>query len=127
MTELCVTRGRDIDLYVDGEPLCGVTRLRAVSRTQRHELFEYLSAQPYEIVPEGQKHEITMTVLSLFADGIPAQGSFTLSVIDGETEYRYEGCIVTEHEKNIRGDQAVTDRLTVSAVSMTKRRRENAG
>lgn len=128
MTEvMSITRGRDIELYLNTEPLCGVTHLTAESRYKQRGLYEYLNAEPYAVVPDGETHEIVLTVLSLFQSAIPHSGSFTLSVVDGDTLYRYEGCTVTKHERDIRGDKAVSDRLTIAARSMTKVRNNDAG
>ena len=126
MTELSIKRGRDIDLSVNGHPLCGVTHFSAVTKRQRHELCEYLCGEPYAACTEGESHELVLTVLSLFAGGIPQEDGFTLSVEDGETEYCYENCTVVKIERDIRGDKAVIDRYTVRAVSMTQRRMNDA-
>lgn len=126
MTELCITRGRDVGLFLDDQPLCGVTRFSAVSRLDRYEVYEYLCAAPYDAVPSGESHEIELTVLSLFADTIPARDGFTLSVEDNGAVYRYEGCSVTKREKDVSGDKAAITRYTVKAARMTKRGRENA-
>ena len=126
MTEMSITRGRDIGLSIGGVPLCGVTHFSAVTRRPRRELYEYLSAQPYDTVPDGESHEIVLTVLSLFAGALDVSGGFTLTVEDGDSVYRYEGCEVVKIERDIRGDKAVTDRYTVKAERMTKRGREDA-
>ena len=126
MTELSITRGRDIGLLIDGTPLCGVTHFKAVTRYQRHELKEYLSSQPYDTIPESESHEIVLTVLSLFGRILYDRDSFTLCVADGDTEYRYEDCSVAEIERDVNGDKAVADRYTIKAAKMTKRGRENA-
>ena len=127
MTELSITRGRDIELYIGDDILCGVTHFRAASRIQRREYFEYLNAEPYDAVPAGESHEIELTVLSLFADAIPESGSFTLRAVDGDTEYLYEGCTVIKSERDARGDKAVTDTYTLKALRLTKRRETDEG
>ena len=122
MTELTITRGRDVALYLDEEMLFGVMKLHAQSRYQRHEIREYLTDKSHACVPAGESHIISLTVLSLFREAIPAQGSFVLRVIDDGTEYRYENCCVTEHERSIAEDQPVTDTYTIRSDQMTKRR-----
>lgn len=126
MTELSITRGRDIELCLDGEPLCGVTHMKAQSRYPRRELYEYLSSEPYASVPQGESHEIELTVLSLFSGAIPADGSFTLLAVDGEEEILYEGCAVIGHSRSIEGDKTVADVFTLRADRMTKRRNDDA-
>lgn len=126
MNELTLTRGRDVGLYLDGELLCGVTRMHAISRYRRHEMYEYLSGEPYDTVPAGERHEIVLTVLSLFGGSIPMNGSFELKTTDGDTEYRYEGCTVTRCDRDVRGDQPVSDRWYITANRMTKRRVDHA-
>ena len=127
MTELTVTRGRDIELYADGERLYGVTRFRAVSRINRHDIFEYLSGVPYDSVNAGESHELEIKALSLFRDALPTDRSFVLTAVDGGTEYSYSGCRVVKRDRNVRGDKLLNDVYTVKADSMTKRRISDDG
>ena len=127
MTQMTITRSRDILLYIGKEMLFGVTKLRVQSRFAHHEIMEYLSAAPWASVPDGEKHEIELKVLSLFHTAIPREGSFTLRVADDGTEYIYEDCVVTHHERNIRGDKTVTDSYRIESHHMTKRRIGDAG
>ncbi len=126
MTELCITRGRDIGLSLDGEPLCGVTHFSAVTRYPQHELYEYLSAVPYDRIPEGESHEIVLTVLSLFGNVLDGREGFLLCAEDDDTAVEYEDCHVVKVELDVRGDTAVTDRYTIKAAKMTKWGREDA-
>lgn len=127
MTELTVTRGRDIELYADGEMLYGVTRFRAVSRYDRREIREYLSSEPCAVIPAGESHELEIKALSLFRGAIPTDGSFTLTVVDSGVEYVYDNCVVVKCDRNVRGDKVLSDIYTVKAQSMTKRRTDYAG
>lgn len=126
MTDLTITRGRDMELYLDDEPLCGVTHFKAQSRYQHHEVYEYLSAQPVAKLKGGESHQLELTVLSLFGGAIPGDRSFSIRVVDGAEEYVYEDCVVTGYERDIRGDKPVTDGYTLKADRMTKRRNDNA-
>lgn len=127
MTELCITRGRDVGLSVDGEPLCGVTHFSAVSRYPKRELREYLCSEPYAAVGDGESHEIVLTVLSLFSGILPQGQPFTLCAEDGDERYCYEGCTVEKIERDVRGDKAVADRYTIKARRLTKRGTEDDG
>lgn len=126
MTELSITRGRDIVLFLNGEPLCGVTHMKAQSRYPRRELYEYLSSEPYAAAPQGESHEIGLTVLALFSGAIPMEGSFTLLAVDGEEEILYEGCAVIGCSRELMGDKTVADTYTLRADRMTKRRNNHA-
>lgn len=122
MNEMTVTRGRDIEVYLDGDLLYGLTHLRAKSRYRRRELYEYLSGEPWGCVPDGESHEIELKVLSLFGGEIPMGESFSLCIVDGDDEYVYDGCTVAQCDKDIRGDKNVTDSYLIRAGKMTKRR-----
>ena len=122
MTELCIARGRDIELYLDDALLCGVTHLKAESHYRQLELYEYLSAEPYAKAPQGETHEITLTVLPLFGGAIPLDGRFSLQIADAGVEYVYDGCMVTAYSRDARGDRIVTDHYKIKADRMTKRR-----
>jgi len=121
MTELRITRGSDIELYADGELLFGVTDFRAVSTGSSREIHEYLCSQPVVIVNSAEKHELTLSVLSLFNYNVFDNTGFTLSVVDGDTAYDYEGCSAVRCERRIQADKNVSDRYTLIATKLTKR------
>ena len=127
MNELRISTGRDIRLIVDGDELFGVTEFRAVSRITQHEIREYLTGEPYELVNAGESHELTLSVLSLFDSGVFDTEGFDLVVEDGDTAYTYGGCTVSRHEKEIRGGKNVVDSYTLRAKHLTKRGINDAG
>ena len=127
MTELRITRGRDIQLFCNDEPLYGVTHFSAVSRYEKHEVGEYLSGEPIAVLNAGETHELSLKVLSLFSPFPARESGFTITAADGDSEYRYEDCIVTRCERDARGDKTVTDSYTITARKMTKRGIADAG
>lgn len=127
MSEIRISTGGDIRLCVNGEELFGVTEFRAVSKVNHHEIREYLSGEPYEIVNAGVSHELSLSVLSLFDSGAFDTDGFELVAEDGGTAYVYCGCAVTRHEKEIRGGKNVVDTYTLRAKTLTKRGVNHAG
>ena len=127
MNELRISTGGNIRLIVGGTELFGVTEFRAVSKANHHEIREFLTGEPYEIVNDGESHELTLSMLSLFDSGAFETDGFDLTVEDGDTAYIYSGCTVTRHEKEIRGGKNVVDSYTMQAKRLTKRGINNAG
>ena len=126
MSELRVIRGRDLELKVDGDVLCGATYFKAVSQSRTREIREFLSGQPVDVLSAGGSHEIELTVLELFAGGVPEDSEFTLSVADGGSEYIYEGCRVVRRERIAPAKANLSDKYLIRAVKMTKRGIQNA-
>ncbi|MBR1535000.1 MAG: hypothetical protein IJ639_11575 [Ruminococcus sp.] len=127
MNELRITRSRDIELYAGEEQLFGVTDFVAKSSYESYPIREYLSGEAFEIVNGKISYEIKMSVLSLFRFEALEENGFTLSAVDGDVEYRYDGCTVTAHERDIKAGRNVVDIFTITAKSMRKQVRENAG
>ena len=127
MNELRITRGRDILLYCNDEPLYGVTHFTAVSRCEQHAVVEYLSGEPVALLNAGERHELNVKMLSLFSPSGLDEDGFSITVRDGGTEYCYEGCVVTRRERDAQGGKTVTDSYTIAAEKMTKRGIQDAG
>ena len=127
MTELRITRGRDILLCCNDVPLYGVTHFTAVSKYEQHEVGEYLCGESVAVLKTGESHVLTFKVLSLFSNAAMSEDGFTITVEDGDYSYHYENCSVTRCERDARGDKNVTDIYTVTATKMTKRGIEDAG
>ena len=125
MTELRITRGGDIRLFIDGDELYGVIDFKAASKKEGYEIQEYLSGEPYCVVNTREKYEISLSVLSLFRSG-EAEDGFTLSVLDGGVCYDYENCTVIGCERDITAGKNVVDKYTLTAKSMRKRVIPNA-
>ena len=127
MTELIITRARDIRLYLNGEPMYGVTHFHAVSQIDRHEIREYLHDQPVAVLSTGERHGLTLRVLSLFRPSAMDEDGFMITAEDGDTAYDYQGCSVTRLERDAEGEKNLTDSYTIAAGKLTKRRLEDAG
>jgi len=127
MNELRITRGRDILLYCNDEPLYGVIRFTAVSQCEKHAVGEYLSGEPVAVLNAGERHELSVKMLALFSPSAMDEDGFSLTVADGNSEYLYEDCVVTRRERDVQGDKTVTDSYTITARKMTKRGIQNAG
>lgn len=121
MNELRILRGRDIEAFVNGRDMYGLTELTATCKPKYHEVFEYLSASPYERLQEGCVYSIKLKMLSLFSSQVPMEGSFTLSVSDDTTEYSYENCRVIERYTDARGDKSIKEVFIIEAEKQTKR------
>ncbi len=127
MNELRITRSRDIELYIGEEQLFGVTDFVAKTACESYPIREYLSGEAFEIVNGRISAEIRLSVLSLFRYEIIGENGFTLSAVDGEIVYSYEGCTVTGQERSIKEGKNVVDVFTITAKSMRRQVRENAG
>ncbi len=127
MTDLRITRSRDIELYIGDEQLYGVTELSAKERYESYPIREYLSGEPFTTVNGKTVIEIRMTVLSLFRYAVLEESGFDLSVVDGETVYCYEGCTVVGHDRGIKAGKLVVDEYLITAEHMRKQVAENAG
>ena len=86
MTEYHITRSRDIELYIGGDQLFGVTDFTAKAENEAHPIREYLSGTPHALVSSRTGYELRLTVLSLFCFAVTEQDGFTLSVADGATQ-----------------------------------------
>lgn len=118
MSVLHITRGKDIELYADGEQLFGVTDFSAVSDGSYHEIHEYLTSVPYDTVSNESGYHITLSVLSLFRYEVLTNGAFTLTVVDGGICYDYEGCRLIKRARDVKADRAVSDVYTIRAMSL---------
>lgn len=127
MTELRITRARDIALYLNDEPMYGVTHFRAVSQGERHAVGEYLSGEPVAVVNTGMRHELSLRVLSLFSPSGMDEDGFTITARDGDAAYQYDGCTVTRCERDAEGEKNLTVSYTIAAKKLTKRRIPDAG
>ncbi len=127
MTDLRITRSRDIELYIGDEQLYGVTELSAKERYESYPIREYLSGEPFATVNGKTVFEIRMTVLSLFRYAVLEESGFDLKVVDGATVYCYEGCTVVGHDRGIKAGKLVVDEYLITAEHMRKQVAENAG
>ena len=121
MTELLITRGKDLRLSAEGEALYGVTDFKARSTITGHEIHEFLSSQPAATAAVRESHELELRVLSLFGGALDGKEDFSVSVTDDEAEYIYGGCKVIKKERAANADGRVIDAYTIKAKSMTKR------
>ena len=120
MNELRIVRGTDVKLYMNDTPLFGVTSFSAVQKNSTYDVYEYLSAEPCEHVPQGSRYEIKLSMMALFDGQLSADNSFTLRVTDGNTEYRYENCRVTERKTELKGNAKAVEGFTLEADRMRK-------
>ena len=121
MNELRILRGRDIEAFIDGLGIYGLTEMTATGKPKYHDVYEYLSSSPYERLQEGCVYSIKLKMLSLFSSQVPTDGSFTLSVSDDTAEYSYENCRVVERHTEARGDKSIKEVFIIEAEKQTKR------
>ena len=121
MNDLRIVRGTDISIYADEKPLFGVTEFIASQTVKYHEVYEYLSAVPCKRVPQGEGYVIQLHMLSLFDGQLPTDRIFTLRIIDGDREYRYEKCRVTQSKTQVKENHHAGVTITVEAEYMRKR------
>ena len=127
MTELHITRSRDIGLYIGDEQLFGVTDFLARSKSDGYPIREYLRGEPHAVVNSQVSYELRLTTLSLFRYAALEEDGFTLRVEDDDTVSSYLGCTVTGHERSVQAGKNVVDIYTIKAKEMTRQVQENAG
>ena len=127
MNEFRITRSKDIGLYINDEQLFGVTEFRARSEYGRYPIYEYLSGEPHAVVNSKNTYELHLTVLSLFHYAVTQESGFTLSVTDGDTVYRYDGCTVVSSSRGVKAGKYVVDEFVIAATAMRKQVQEHAG
>lgn len=120
MNELRIIRGTDVKLYADDTPLFGITEFSAVQKKSYYDVYEYLSAEPREHIPQGAHYEIRLGMMALFDGQLSEQGGFTLRIEDGNMEYRYENCRVTERKTEMKGNAKAVEVLSLAADRMRK-------
>ena len=121
MNELRITKGRDLELRINGDTLFGVTSFKAVSKRSERGIREYLSGEPVAAVAASESHEIELKALSLFGGALDGLRDFTLTAADSDAEYEYSGCNVIGRERSAEANARVTDTYTIKAKTMTKR------
>ena len=120
MTEFRLVRGTQITVYADESPLFGLISFSASQQIQYHEVYEYLSAEPCDRVPQGKGYAITMRFLSMFDSQLPEDEAFTLTVADGDTRYIYKDCRMTSRKTELRGNEHAEEVIKAQADTMEK-------
>lgn len=127
MNELRITRSGDIELFAGEEQLFGVIDFSAKELYENYPIREYLSGEPYALINGRMNYELRLSVLSLFRNDLLVSDDLTLSVVDGDVTYRYEGCTVTRHERSVKAGKNVVDEYVLAAKSMRKQVNDRAG
>lgn len=120
MSELRIVRGTDVTLYVDTTPLFGVTSFSAVEKKSTYDIYEYLSTEPCERIPQRSSYEIKLSIMALFSDQLPTENGYELRVADGDTEYIYENCRLKEQKTELKGNEKAVEVLILEADRMRK-------
>lgn len=126
MTELKITRGKDVELYADEEILFGVTEFVATGERKVKEIYEYLSGEPCATIENAPEYEIRLSVMSLFNYAVFDRERFTISVVDGDVCYVYEDCVAVRRERKVKASEPVCDSYHIKAKRMVKRVTDDA-
>ncbi len=127
MNELRLTRSGDIELFAGEEQLFGVIDFSAKELYESYPIREYLSGEPVALINGRMNYELRLSVLSLFRSELLESNDLTLSVVDGDVTYRYEGCTVTRHDRSVKAGKNVVDEYVLAAKSMRKQVDDHAG
>lgn len=125
MNELRVVRGTDIRLFADGTPLFGITSFTAEEKPKFHEVYEYLNTKPCERIPQGVEYVICIGMMALFDRQLSECDGFSLTLVDGNVSYRYDGCHIVGRKTRLDGNDMATEEFTLKADQMTKQVTEN--
>lgn len=118
MSELRIIRGRDIVLFLDDEPLFGVTEFSAAEKRVFHQVRECMRSAAVKHVPQGAHYQLKLKALNVFDGQIPEDEPFTLSVRFEDEEYVYENCRLTECVYGAKGAENAESIYTLEADSM---------
>lgn len=125
MNELRVVRGTDIRLFANEAPLFGITSFTAVEKPLFHEVYEYLNAKPCKRIPQGVEYVICIGMMAMFDHQLSDNEGFSLTLVDGNVSYRYDGCHIVGRKTRLDGNDMATEEFTLKADQMTKQVTEN--
>ena len=118
MSELRIIRGKDIVLFLDDEPLFGVTEFSATEKRVYHQVRECMRSAAVKHVPQEAHYQLKVKALNVFDGQIPEDELFTLSVRFEDEEYVYENCRLTECVYGAKGAENAESIYTLEADSM---------
>lgn len=125
MSELRIIRGKDITLFLGGEPLFGVTEFSVYEKPVYHEIRECMRSKAVTHVPQEAVCQLKLKLLTVFDGQIPGNGTFTLAVRYENEEYIYENCRVTERICGAKGAGNAESTYVLEADGMTRQEAEN--
>lgn len=120
MNELRLIRGTQLDVFAGEEPLFGLVSFSASQKIAYRDVYEYLSAEPCEHVPQGSGYEISLRFLSFFDSQLPENELFTLTVRDKDARYIYGNCRLVARKTEVKGNEYAAEVVTVEADTMEK-------
>ncbi|MBQ8058007.1 MAG: hypothetical protein IJ275_06720 [Ruminococcus sp.] len=118
MNTLRVTRGKDVELFVNDEMLCFVTDFSAKEITDSYPISEFLSEAYVTELPLKTRYELAVTSLSHLDSSVFPNEPFELSVVLSDMKYVYKNCRLIKKQKDVNPDKPVSDRYVIVSTEL---------
>lgn len=118
MNTLRVSKGKDVELFVNDELLCFVTDFSAKEISDSYPISEFLSDTYVDEIPLKTRYELTITSLSHLDAKVFDKDAFELSVVLSDIKYVYKNCRLINKLKDINPNKPVSDRYTIVSTEL---------
>lgn len=92
MSRVTLLKGSDAEIFVNGSPLCGVTKLEVAESLKTYEIYEYLSGEFAERLPLKREYELTLVKAFAKDEPLDIYGEYTLGIRTDGSEEVYTKC-----------------------------------
>lgn len=118
MNTLRITKGKDVELFVNDEMLCFVTDFSAKEITDSYPISEFLSEAYVTELPLKTRYELAVTSLSHLDSSVFPNEPFELSVVLSDMKYVYKNCRLIKKQKDVNPDKPVSDRYVIVSTEL---------
>ena len=118
MNTLRISKGKDVELFVDDELLCFVTDFSAKEICDSYPISEFLSDTYVDELPLKTKYELSITSLSHLDSKVFEAEPFELSVVLSDIKYVYKNCHLINKQEDINPNKPVSDRYTIVSTEL---------
>lgn len=118
MNTLRITKGKDVELFVNDEMLCFVTDFSAKEITDSYPISEFLSEAYVAELPLKTRYELAVTSLSHLDSSVFPNEPFELSVVLSDMKYVYKNCRLIKKQKDVNPDKPVSDRYVIVSTEL---------
>ncbi|MBQ7965095.1 MAG: hypothetical protein IJ331_03320 [Ruminococcus sp.] len=118
MNTLRISKGKDVELFVDDELLCFVTDFSAKEICDSYPISEFLSDTYVDELPLKTRYELNITSLSHLDAKVFDKDAFDLSVVLSDIKYVYKNCHLINKQEDINPNKPVSDRYTIVSTEL---------
>lgn len=118
MNTLRISKGKDVELFVDDELLCFVTDFSAKEICDSYPISEFLSDTYVDELPLKTRYELTVTSLGHLDAKVFDKDAFELSVVLSDIKYVYKNCHLINKQEDINPNKPVSDRYTIVSTEL---------